>query len=46
MRRGSISSYIAVASAASVLSAIAASNIRTSQAQPAPAAPAQLLIQP
>jgi quercetin dioxygenase-like cupin family protein len=46
MRRGSISSYIAVASAASVLSAIAASNIRTSEAQPAPAAPAQLLVQP
>jgi quercetin dioxygenase-like cupin family protein len=44
MRKGSTSSYIAVAAAASVLSMIVTSAIRTSQAQPA--APAQLLTQP
>jgi len=46
MRKGSISSYVVVASAAAVLSAAVTSAIRTSDAQPAPAAPAQLLTQP
>ena len=46
MRNGSISSYMAVAAAASVLSVAATSIIRTSEAQPAAAPPAQLLTQP
>jgi quercetin dioxygenase-like cupin family protein len=46
MRKGSISSYIMIASAASILSAAVTSNIRTSEAQPAAAVPAQLLTQP
>jgi quercetin dioxygenase-like cupin family protein len=45
MRRGSTSSYVAIAAAASVLSVVIASNIRTSDAQPV-AAPIQLLTQP
>src|SRR5215813_15409252 len=45
MRKGSISSYVVVASAAALLSAVATSSIRTSQAQQ-PAAPTQLLTQP
>ncbi len=46
MRNGSISSYIVVAAAAAILSAAVTSNIRTSEAQPAAAPPAQLLTQP
>jgi quercetin dioxygenase-like cupin family protein len=46
MRKGSISSYIVIASAASILSAAVTSNIHTSEAQPAAAVPAQLLTQP
>ena len=47
MRRGSTSSYVAVASAAAILSAVVASNIRPSGAQPAAAAPLiALLTQP
>ena len=45
MRTGSISSYVLVASAAAILSVAATSTIRTSGAQPAPAANAQLLTQ-
>jgi hypothetical protein len=44
--RGSIGSYIVVASAGAILSGVATSAIRTSDAQPAPAANAQLLTQP
>ena len=46
MRKGSISSYVVVASAAAIFSVAVTSVIRTSQAQPTPAAPAQLLTQP
>ena len=46
MRKGSVGSYIVVASAASVLSVAATSAIHTSLAQPAAAPPAQLLTQP
>ena len=46
MRQGSISSYVVVASAAAILSVVVTAAIRTSQAQPTPAAPAQLLTQP
>src|SRR5215472_7910765 len=46
MRKGSISSYVVVASAAAILSFAVTSAIRTSDAQTAPAAPAQLLTQP
>ena len=46
MRNGSISSYVVVASAAAILSVAATSIIRTSDAQPAAAPPAQLLTQP
>jgi quercetin dioxygenase-like cupin family protein len=45
MRQGSISSYVVVASAAAALSVAATSAIRTSDAQPAAAPPAQLLTQ-
>ena len=45
MRQGSISSYVVVASAAAILSVAATSVIRTSDAQPAAAPPAQLLTQ-
>jgi len=44
MRKGSIISYVAIASAASILSVAVTSYIRTSEAQPA--APVQLLTQP
>jgi quercetin dioxygenase-like cupin family protein len=46
MRNGSIGSYVVVASVAAILSAAATSSIRTSDAQPAAAPPAQLLTQP
>jgi len=46
MRNGSIRSYIVVASVAALLSAAVTSNVRTSDAQPAAAPPAQLLTQP
>ena len=46
MRKGSISSYVVVAAAAAMLSVAVSSTIRTSDAQPAPAANAQLLTQP
>jgi quercetin dioxygenase-like cupin family protein len=46
MRQGSISSYVVVASTAAILSVAATSVIRTSDAQPAAAPPAQLLTQP
>jgi quercetin dioxygenase-like cupin family protein len=46
MRKGSISSYVVVASSAAILSVAVTSAIRTSQAQPTPAAPAVLLTQP
>ena len=46
MRTGSISSYVVVASCAAILSVAVTSAIRTSQAQPTPAAPAVLLTQP
>jgi len=46
MRKGSISSYVVVAAAAALLSVAATSAIRTSDAQPAAAPPAQLLTQP
>jgi quercetin dioxygenase-like cupin family protein len=46
MRTGSISSYVVVASSAAILSVAVTSAIRTSQAQPTPAAPAVLLTQP
>jgi quercetin dioxygenase-like cupin family protein len=46
MTKGSISSYIVVASAAAILSGAITSYVRTSEAQTAPAPPAQLLIQP
>jgi quercetin dioxygenase-like cupin family protein len=45
MRNGSISSYVVVASAAAIVSVAATSAIRTSEAQPAVAPPAQLLTQ-
>jgi len=45
MRKGSISSYVVVASTATILSVAATSAIRTSEAQPAVAPPAQLLTQ-
>ena len=45
MRNGSISSYVVVAAAASILSVAVTSGIRTSDAQPAAAPPAQLLTQ-
>jgi quercetin dioxygenase-like cupin family protein len=45
MRNGSISSYVVVASAAAILSVAVTSAIRTSDAQPAVAPPAQLLTQ-
>jgi quercetin dioxygenase-like cupin family protein len=45
MKNGSISSYVVVASAAAILSVAATSIIRTSDAQPAAAPPAQLLTQ-
>jgi quercetin dioxygenase-like cupin family protein len=46
MRQGSVGSYVVVASAAALLSVAATSIIRTSDAQPAVAPPAQLLTQP
>jgi len=46
MRKGSVSSYIVVASAAAILTFAVSSNIRPSEAQPAAAPPAQLLTQP
>jgi quercetin dioxygenase-like cupin family protein len=46
MTNGSIRSYIVVASAAAILSGAITSYVRTSNAQPAPAPPAQLLTQP
>jgi quercetin dioxygenase-like cupin family protein len=46
MHRGSIGSYVAIASAASLLSIAIAASIRVSGAQPAAAPPAQLLTQP
>jgi quercetin dioxygenase-like cupin family protein len=46
MRKGSVSSYAAVASAAAILSVAITSNIRPSDAQPAPGAPTALLSQP
>ena len=46
MRKGSLGSYIVVASAAAVLSVAVTSALRTSQAQTAAAPPAQLLTQP
>ena len=46
MRRGSIGSYVAIASAASLLSIAITAGIRTSGAQPAAAPPLQLLTQP
>ena len=46
MRNGSISSYVVVAAAAAFLSVVVSSSIRTSDAQPAAAPPAQLLTQP
>jgi len=46
MRRGSIGSYVVIASAASLLSIVVTASIRTSDAQPAAAPPAQLLTQP
>jgi quercetin dioxygenase-like cupin family protein len=46
MRRGSISSYVAIAAAASVLSAAIVTGIRVSDAQPAVTPPIQLLTQP
>lgn len=46
MRQGSIGSYVVVAAAAATLSVAATSVIRTSDAQPAVAPPAQLLTQP
>jgi quercetin dioxygenase-like cupin family protein len=45
MKQGSISSYVVVASAAAILSVVATSAIRTSDAQPAAAPPTQLLTQ-
>jgi quercetin dioxygenase-like cupin family protein len=46
MRTGSIISYVVVATAAAILSAAVTSGIRPLEAQPAPAAPPQLLTQP
>jgi quercetin dioxygenase-like cupin family protein len=46
MRKGSISSYVVVASAAAILSVAVTSYIRTSEAQPAAAPSGQLLTQP
>ena len=46
MRRGSTGSYIVVALAAAVVSAVLSANLGRSQAQPAPASPKQLLTQP
>jgi quercetin dioxygenase-like cupin family protein len=46
MGRGSTGSYIAVATAAAVVSAIVSVNLGRSQAQPAPARANQLLTQP
>ena len=46
MRRGSIGSYLAVAAAAAIASAVGSASLGRSQAQPAPAAPKQLLTQP
>jgi quercetin dioxygenase-like cupin family protein len=46
MRKGSISSYVVVASAAAILSVAVTAAIRTSDAQPAVAPPVQLLTQP
>lgn len=45
MRRGSIESYVAVAAAAAIVSVVGSANLGRSQAQPAPAAPKQLLTQ-
>ena len=45
MRKGSVSSYVVVASAAAILSLAVTSAIRTSGAQPAIAPPTQLLTQ-
>src|SRR5580658_9268296 len=46
MRRGSIGSYAAVAAAAALLSIAITAGIRRSDAQPAAAAPQELLTQP
>ena len=46
MRRGSIESYVAVAAAAAIVSVVGSANLGRSHAQPAPAAPKQLLTQP
>jgi quercetin dioxygenase-like cupin family protein len=46
MRRGSIASYVVIASAASLLTIVVTASIRTSGAQPAAAPPLQLLTQP
>jgi quercetin dioxygenase-like cupin family protein len=46
MRRGSIGSYVVIASAAALLSIVVTASIRTSGAQPAAPPPAQLLTQP
>ena len=46
MRRGSIGSYVVVASAASLLSIMVTAGIRVSDAQPAAAPPRALLTQP
>ena len=46
MKRGSTASYLVVAAAGAIVSAVVSANIGRSQAQPAPAPPKQLLTQP
>ena len=46
MRKGSTGSYVVVAAAAAVVSAVVSANVGRSQAQPAAVPPKQLLTQP